>query len=114
MDAVATCRVPAAPRRFLETTWETVNSAEPHRIAAAFSLGREEIIPDMFRCLIAELQRRFPERLTRFLWYLERHVEVDLCCVSIRASSSSPREVRLPRVELSSAFTNHSCEPTQN
>ena len=65
------------PRRFVETTWRFVRSASPHRIAAAFGLGREEIIPDMFKALVSELNSHLPNKLSQFKHYLERHIEVD-------------------------------------
>ena len=40
--------VPRPARSFVAATWQVASSGEPHRVAAAFSLGREELIPDMF------------------------------------------------------------------
>ena len=48
-----------------------------HQIAAAFTLGREELIPDMFRSLLADLHKQFPDQLTLLCYYLERHVQLD-------------------------------------
>lgn len=76
-EALRNAVVPDAAREFVETTWEIVQSHAPHRIAAAFSLGREEIIPAMFVALIAELHQRFPAQLRRFHTYLDRHVHLD-------------------------------------
>ena len=69
--------VPQAAQAFVGTTWKIVASGAVHAIAAAFTLGREEVIPDMFRALVADLQTRFPEQLTLFHTYLERHIHVD-------------------------------------
>jgi pyrroloquinoline quinone (PQQ) biosynthesis protein C len=46
-------------------------------VAAAFTFGREDVIPDMFRSLIADLGRRFPGQLDTFTYYLNRHIELD-------------------------------------
>jgi hypothetical protein len=43
---------------------------------AAFTIGREEVIPSMFSSLIGELGIEQPQ-LSRFRWYLQRHVDVD-------------------------------------
>lgn len=69
--------VPKAAQAFVRTTWRIVESGAPHAIAAAFTLGREDMIPDMFRALVADLQHRLPGQLTLFHAYLERHIHVD-------------------------------------
>jgi len=76
-EALRSCGAPVVAQAFVETTWEVVESASPHHLAAAFALGREEIIPDMFRQLVAGLQRQFPGRLRTLQTYLERHIHVD-------------------------------------
>ena len=68
---------PAAAIAFVETTWEIVESGDVHRIAAAFALGREELIPDMFRAVLCDMQKAFPDELRPFCYYLERHVQLD-------------------------------------
>mgnify|MGYP003353415089 CR=1 FL=1 len=45
--------------------------------AAAFTFGREDLIPDMFPELVGRLSRQHPGRLDTFRYYLERHIEVD-------------------------------------
>jgi len=76
-EALRSCGAPVAAQAFVETTWQVVEAASPHGLAAAFALGREELIPDMFRHLIANLQRQFPKRLTTLQTYLDRHVHMD-------------------------------------
>ena len=46
-------------------------------VAGAFTLGREEVIPDMFNRLLLELGSRHPKRFGRLAHYLRRHVELD-------------------------------------
>ena len=75
--ALEMANVPGAARSFVETTWEIVASSPAHAIAAAFALGREEVIPDMFRTLVAELAKRFPDRFDLLQDYLERHIRLD-------------------------------------
>ena len=70
-------QVPAAARVFVETTWRIVESKSPHKIAAAFAIGREEIIPVMFRSAIENIQKKFPERMSCFSYYLRRHINID-------------------------------------
>jgi hypothetical protein len=69
--------VPAATRIFIRTTMTFVTSGAPHVIAAAFTLGREDVIPVMFRALVARLRKQSPQELTLFQDYLERHIKLD-------------------------------------
>jgi Protein of unknown function (DUF3050) len=52
-------------------------SAEPHRVAAAFAYGREEIIPAMLRRLVDWLAELLPWSWGTFGYYLYRHVQTD-------------------------------------
>jgi hypothetical protein len=76
-EALRGCRAPVTAQAFVETTWGVIEAASPPCLAAAFAFGREEIIPDMFRQIIANLQRQFPGRLTTWQTYLDRHVHLD-------------------------------------
>lgn len=67
---------PAAARRFMDTTFELIRSGSLPALAAAFTFGREDLIPGVFRALVRELDAR-SGNLAKFVWYLERHIEVD-------------------------------------
>ena len=60
---------------FLATTFDILNSKKAHRIAAAFTFGREDLIPDMFTAIINDLSKE--HKLDNFKYYLERHIELD-------------------------------------
>ena len=84
-DAIAT-RVPAGPvRDFLDFTFDTIASGELHTIAAVFTFGREDLIPDMFIRIVQDLSGERGQDLSAerarsfdiFTYYLERHIEVD-------------------------------------
>ena len=62
---------PDASVRFMESTLALARG-EPVVIAAAFTYGRERLIPDMFTRVL-----RSDDRTGLFALYLERHVEVD-------------------------------------
>jgi hypothetical protein len=68
---------PDAVRPFLHFTFDTIATGEPHRIAAVFTFGREDLIPDLFLPLVRKLDQETPGTLTIFRYYLERHIEVD-------------------------------------
>lgn len=69
--------VPAAAKEFVETTFRLVYGGSSAAQAAAFAFGREDAIPDMFRSLVRQLNQEMCGELDKFVWYLERHIEVD-------------------------------------
>lgn len=69
--------IPTAARKFMDFTFETIAAGKPHLMAAVFTFGREDLIPDMFISLIKELKIQFPDKVDIFQYYIERHIEVD-------------------------------------
>jgi hypothetical protein len=67
---------PAEARQFVDTTFELIRSGTLGAQAAAFTFGREDVIPGIFRALVRELDAQ-TGGLAKFVWYLERHIEVD-------------------------------------
>lgn len=68
--------VPLPARYFTETTFCFIREDKPHLVAAALALGRESLIPGMFRQLIAQMgidARQAPI----FHAYLGRHIHLD-------------------------------------
>ena len=76
-EALAAARVPPAAARFVKTTFDVIDSRSTPAIAAAFTFGREDVIPDMFRHLVASLAEQDPASWGRFRYYLERHIAHD-------------------------------------
>ncbi len=74
--ALKTDIAPAAANDFMRTTFEIVGEGKLHEVAAAFALGREHVIPRMFRSLLAEMNIG-DELAPTFHYYLSRHVELD-------------------------------------
>ena len=64
-------------KSFLSYTFQVIESNKPHCIAAAFTFGREDLIPDMFHVLVNELHDINPEQLKNLKYYLDRHIELD-------------------------------------
>ncbi len=67
---------PEPAAEFVTRTWEFIDHAPVHCQAAAFAFGREDLIPDMFD-QVAALNRDLDDRLSTFLDYLRRHIQVD-------------------------------------
>ena len=60
---------------FLKSTFDVIDSGEAHKIASAFTFGREDLIPDMFTAIVDEYNTN--NKLDKFVYYLERHIELD-------------------------------------
>lgn len=76
-EALGRIQAPAAARDFVASTFAIIHQGQPHTIAAAFTFGREEIISAIFRSLVRDLDRQLSGKLRKFIWYLERHIELD-------------------------------------
>ncbi|NYF79105.1 DUF3050 domain-containing protein [Granulicella arctica] len=75
--ALAASNAPEAASRFVETTFRIIEEGKLHAIAAAFTFGREDLIPDMFRGFLRDQDLRLGGQLSTLRWYMERHIEVD-------------------------------------
>jgi len=69
--------LPPHIKNFLEFTFQVVYSNKAHLIAAVFTFGREDLIPDMFIEIIKNLKMAKGDDLADLIYYFERHVEVD-------------------------------------
>jgi hypothetical protein len=76
-SAFEVAQTPAEVRAFVRYTLDVASAAPVHVLAAVFTFGREDLIPDMFMELIREIKSKHPEELELFNYYLERHIEVD-------------------------------------
>ncbi len=77
MEAIANAQIPEGARGFLRNTFGLIEAGKLHALAAAFTFGREDLIPDMFRALVGDLNAQNAGSLDTLVWYLERHIEVD-------------------------------------
>ncbi|WP_347158304.1 DUF3050 domain-containing protein [Pontibacter chitinilyticus] len=76
-SALDLVQVDATVKYFVRNTFRIIHSGKPHAVAAAFTFGREDLVPGMFRHLITDLNSRFSGKLDTFLYYLDRHVQLD-------------------------------------
>lgn len=74
--ALALPSVPPAARLFTQQTFDFLSSQQAHQVAAALALGREHIIPLMFRSFLAGMQISVKDAPI-FHFYLNRHVHLD-------------------------------------
>ena len=65
-------------KAFLDFTFRIIEEGKAHKIAAAFTFGREDLIPNMFTKILKNFQQNFPETdLSKLIYYFERHIELD-------------------------------------
>lgn len=76
-DAYAVAGVPKAAQDFVNFTFGVIESNKPHLQSAAFTFGREDLIPNMFISIVGDLNKKFPDQLSLIKYYLDRHIEVD-------------------------------------
>ncbi len=76
-DALVSDGVPGCVADFVKHTFAVIEGGKPHVIAAAFTYGREDLIPAMFHELVARLESEFPGRLSVLRYYLDRHIQLD-------------------------------------
>lgn len=75
-QALATVSIPESTKNFVLFTLSTVNKPT-HEVAAAFLLGREDIVPAMFRQILASLESSHVFTCNSLQLYLDRHTFLD-------------------------------------
>jgi len=76
-EALIIANIPSAARKFVQHTFEVINTGKAYIQAAVFTFGREDLIPGMFISMVKEISRQLPGKVDTLLYYLERHIEVD-------------------------------------
>lgn len=62
---------------FVDFTFSVINGGQTHVQASTFTFGREDLIPNMFLSIVNDLNKKFPDQISLFKYYLDRHIEVD-------------------------------------
>ena len=75
--ALESLEVPNAVKEFLNFTFDTIKTNKTHLIAASFTFGREDVIPDMFINIIDKAALENNKSYDSFNYYLRRHIELD-------------------------------------
>ncbi|MBQ0909134.1 DUF3050 domain-containing protein [Flavobacterium sp. F-328] len=76
--AIKTSNLHPNIKAFLDFTFRVIEEGKAHEIAAAFTFGREDLIPSMFTEILRNFQANFPETdLSKLIYYFERHIELD-------------------------------------
>ena len=65
-------------REFLNFTFSVIKEGKPHEIAAIFTFGRENLIPNMFNEILREFEKDVTQGdISKLIYYFERHIELD-------------------------------------
>ena len=75
-EALALPGIPVPSRLFTGKTFHYISDNKPHEVAAALALGREHIIPSIFRSILKRMQVSEQDAPT-FHYYLSRHIHLD-------------------------------------
>lgn len=76
-EALGKINLPESVKLYLKVNWEISHSGKPHAMAAAFFLGREDVVPELFHKLGKDLMFYHPKELSLMKEYLQRHTKVD-------------------------------------
>ncbi len=76
-EVISLSELPDQVKQFLAFTFEIAQNAPLHVKAAVFTFGREDLIPDMFTQILNEIYSAYPDKVSIFKYYIERHIEVD-------------------------------------
>lgn len=75
-DSLSNSQINDTVAQFVKFTFDIIATKEAHKIASAFTFGREDIIPDMFYEIIDKSQTD-SNAYTKLKYYLDRHIELD-------------------------------------
>jgi hypothetical protein len=74
--ALELSNIPSPSKEFTSTTFQFIQANKPHQVAAALALGREHIIPCMFRSILQKIKVT-DKQAPIFHFYLNRHIHLD-------------------------------------
>lgn len=75
-NALKICILKEDVQAFVKNTFRIIDTGKSYLQAAVFTYGREDLIPDMFISFIGKMSGS-EKHLTKFKYYLERHIEID-------------------------------------
>ena len=76
-SAYLSSETPKEAKDFVDFTFKIIESGKDYLQSAIFTFGREDLIPGMFISIVNDIHKNFPDNISIFKYYLERHIEVD-------------------------------------
>lgn len=78
LESASSSELPEHVSQFLDSTFNVIKRRKTHEIAAAFTYGREDLIPDLFTEIIGGLEKsEVSIDLSKIKYYFDRHIELD-------------------------------------
>ncbi|AHM61687.1 hypothetical protein D770_17175 [Flammeovirgaceae bacterium 311] len=75
--ALEKIRMPESIKNYLRLNWEICNNSKPHELAAAYFLGREDVVSELLHRLDKYLLNFHQKDLALYRDYLMRHTKVN-------------------------------------
>jgi hypothetical protein len=75
--ALTASNTPKEAYEFVDYTYKIIGTEKAFLQSAVFTFGREDLIPGMFLSMVNDIHKNFPESISIFKYYLDRHIEVD-------------------------------------
>ena len=75
--ALLSCEAPPAVTAFVTHTFEVLQRDDLPVLAAVFTFGREDLLPELFERIVHELNEISGGNLHDFIYYLQRHIQLD-------------------------------------
>ena len=66
-----------AVKDFVKYSFSVINQNKIHVVAAVFTFGREDLLPDVFIKFLEQLKTKYPSSLEDLVYYFKRHIELD-------------------------------------
>lgn len=75
-EALSDIEVSPSVRAFVKHSFQLIESNQLVSLASAFTFGREDLLPDVFRQMVYQLNES-NSQLDPLVYYLKRHIELD-------------------------------------
>ena len=76
LDGLSNSSINYKVAAFVKHTFSVIDTQQAHKIASAFTFGREDEIPDMFIKILDQSDKN-NEKYNKLRYYLQRHIELD-------------------------------------
>lgn len=76
-ESLVFAEVAKGAANLVRETFNVIENEPLYVQAAVFTFGREDLIPDMFTQMVKKIANESPENMKDFVYYLDRHIEVD-------------------------------------